>query len=76
MPDSFSSTFFRRPEPVYDDIVRHPFPSWSFIQNVPTELKNYYLKVLQHLETECDFKTDSRQKSNEDDPIDPKICDS
>ena len=76
---------FRRPEPVYDDIGRHPFPSRSVIDTFPVELKDYYLRVLQHLETGCDLEPASeavirlhseQQQSTVDGSTDPNICDS
>ena len=76
---------FRRPEPVYDDIGRHPFPSRSVIDTFPVELKDYYLRVLQHLETGCDLEPASeavirlhseQQQSAVDGFTDPNICDS
>ena len=52
----WSTMSFRRPEPVYDDIGMHPFPSQSAMNAFPVELKEYYLKVLEYLETGYDLK--------------------
>ena len=51
---------FRRPKPVYADIGKHLFPPRSVIDNFPPELKDYYLKVLNHLETRCDLEPASK----------------
>ena len=81
----FVSHMFRRSEPVYDDIGRHPFPSQSVIDTFPAKLKDYYLRVLQHLETGCDPEPASesvirlpseQQHSAVDSPADPNMCDS
>ena len=76
---------FRRPEPMYDDIGRRPFPSQSVIDNFHVELKDYYSKVLQNLETGCDIEPASeaviglhskQQQFAKDGPTDPKFYDS
>ena len=81
----FVSHMFRHPEPMYDDTGRHPFPSRSVIDTFPAELKDYYLKVLQHLETGCDLEPASeavirlhsiQQQSTVVGSTDPNICDS
>ena len=52
----FVSHMFRRPEPVYDDIERHPFSSQNGIDTFPVELKDSYLRVFRHLKTGCDLE--------------------
>ena len=44
---------------MYNDIGVHPFPSQSIIDNFHVELKEYYLKVFEHLETGCDIEPPS-----------------
>ena len=76
---------FRRQEAIYDDIGMHPFPSRSIIDNFPVAPKEYYVKVLKHIETGCDLEPASKavirlhsvqQQSTVVGSTDPNICDS
>ena len=58
---SFDSTkSVRHPESVYNDIGMYCIPSQSVINNFFMEIKEYYLKLFEHLETRCDLKPASK----------------